>query len=200
MKESVDFWLTHPGLNIQINPSENIVWNFFCYPKNGTNIRLQIQPLGSFTSEIHALVTAKLLGSAGTSEPLGEVTGWYKKSSVVLDVLFAHEKLLSSAERLMPDGTLTIYIQIKILPSKATVVHGSLQDAAPVSVTGKNVFADMVDSFVDVKLGSILIIFQDGKQKCHAFPLATRNACGEKLSFSFTVPVLVRYIHGALSR
>jgi hypothetical protein len=41
----------------------------------------------------------------------------------------------------------------------------------------------MVDNFFDMKLGSILIIFEDGEQKCHTFPLAARNAFGGKFSF-----------------
>jgi hypothetical protein len=93
------------------------------------------------------------------------------------------------SERLMPDGTLTIDIEIKILPSVMTAVHESTQDGAGAQRdcvlchrTAKNTdtdfFGDMVDNFVDMKLGSILIVFQDGEQKCHAFPLAARNAFG----------------------
>jgi hypothetical protein len=94
------------------------------------------------------------------------------------------------SERLMPDGILTIDIEIKILPSVMTVVHGSPQEGGGAQRdcvlchrtskknTGTDFFGDMVDNFVDMKLGSILIIFQDGEQKCHAFPLAARNAFG----------------------
>jgi hypothetical protein len=91
----------------------------------------------------------------------------------------AHEDLLSSAERLMPDGTLTMYIEIKILPSWATVIHGSLQNVVPAqpaqALTPKNIFEDMVDNFVNLKLGSVLIVFRNGEQNCHAFPLAARS-------------------------
>jgi hypothetical protein len=173
--------LYHPKLNIRINPSEVTIWNIRCDPNDGigsggSRMRLRVYPTGSFTSRIHASVAAKLLDSAGTSKSLGKVTDWFDANDYGLEVNFAHEKLLSSAERLMPGGTLTIYIEIKILPSLATVVHGTLQDAAPPTrVTPKNVFADMVDSFVDMKLNSILLIFENGEQKCHAFPLAARS-------------------------
>jgi hypothetical protein len=132
-------------------------------------------------TELNVAVAAKLLDSAGNKVPLKEVTGRYKVGTAqVLSVSMAHENLLSSAERLMPGGTLTIYVEIKILPSWATVVHGSLQNVDPVqpaqALTPKNTFEDMVDNFFDMKLGSILIIFEDGEQKCHTFPLAARNA------------------------
>ncbi len=108
---------------------------------------------------------------------------------------FAAKTMLISfnpSERLMPDGTLTIDIEIKILPSVLTAVHGSPQDGAGAQRdcvlchrtakknTGTDFFGDMVDNFVDMKLGSILIVFEDGEQKCHAFPLAARNAFGGK--------------------
>jgi hypothetical protein len=88
------------------------------------------------------------------------------------------------AERLMPGGTLSICVKISILPCMATLVHGSVQDGGPVpapsrALTGEsptNIFEDMVDNFFEMKLGSILIIFEDGDQKCHAFPLAARHA------------------------
>jgi hypothetical protein len=95
------------------------------------------------------------------------------------------------AERLMPGGTLSICVKISILPCMATLVHGSVQDGGPVpapsraltGVSPTNIFEDMVDNFFDMKLGSILIIFEDGEQKCHTFPLAARNAFGGKFSF-----------------
>jgi hypothetical protein len=103
----------------------------------------------------------------------------------------SHEKLQSSSERLMPGGTLTICFEIKIFPSVATVTHGSLQSVAPPPTravgasTQKNIFEDMVDNFVNMKLNSVLIVFMDGQQKCHAFPLAARNAFdGKVLIFS----------------
>jgi hypothetical protein len=96
----------------------------------------------------------------------------------------------------MPDGTLTIDIEIKILPSVMTAVHESTQDGAGAQRdcvlchrtsknTGTDFFGDMVDNFVDIKLGSILIVFQDGEQKCHAFPLIARNAFLVKIFILF---------------
>jgi hypothetical protein len=195
MLESSRKCLEHPTLEIQINPSEEKIsnWNICCWPNvNPLGCRNMSLAVGlayyprkdvfSGTA-LNVAVAAKLLNSAGTSEPLGEVTGWFKHGGSVLNVYMAHEKLLSSAERLMPGGTLTIFIQIKILPSWATVIHGSLQNVVPAqhaqALTPKNIFEDMVDNFVYLKLGSVLIVFQDGEQNCHAFPLAARNVFGE---------------------
>jgi hypothetical protein len=87
----------------------------------------------------------------------------------------------------MPGGTLTICFEIKIFPSVATVSHRIVQDAIPtnpapaafaaaaVAPSRKNFFEGMVDNFVDLKLSSVLIVFKDGEQKCHAFPLAARK-------------------------
>jgi hypothetical protein len=89
----------------------------------------------------------------------------------------------------MPDGTLTICFEIKIFPSLATVSHRIVQEdvaptnpapaafpAAAVAPSRKNFFEGMVDNFVDLKLSSVLIVFKDGEQKCHAFPLAARKS------------------------
>jgi hypothetical protein len=86
----------------------------------------------------------------------------------------------------MPGGTLTICFEIKIFPSVATVSHRIVQgDVVPIPAPAcaavaapsrKNFFEGMVDNFVDLKLSSVLIVFKDGEQKCHAFPLAARNA------------------------
>jgi hypothetical protein len=95
----------------------------------------------------------------------------------------------------MPDGTLTICFEIRIFPSLATVSHRIVQEnvapsnpapaacaaAAVVAPSRKNFFTGMVDDFVDLKLSSVLIVFKDGEQKCHAFPLAARNALSWKM-------------------
>ena len=200
MQESSDECLGHPTLEIQINPSEEKIsnWNIYCWPKLGIGnkyLRVKLgwhwHPRNSVQgTELNVTVAAKLLDSAGNKVPLKEVTSRYRIQSIgsdsnVLDLCVAHEDLLSSADRLMPDGTLTIYIEIKILPSWATVIHGSLQNVVPAqpaqALTPKNIFEDMVDNFVNLKLGSLLIVFQDGEQNCHAFPLAARNVVGGKI-------------------
>jgi hypothetical protein len=100
----------------------------------------------------------------------------------------------------MPDGTLSICFEIKIFPSLATVSHRIVQEtvvpttnpapaACPAAVAPrrKNFFEGMVDDFVDLKLSSVLIVFKDGEQKCHAFPLAARNALWWKISFLIAI-------------
>jgi len=101
----------------------------------------------------------------------------------------------------MPGGTLTICFEIKIFPSVATVSHRIVQEnvvptnpapaaCAPAAVapSRKNFFEGMVvDNFVDLKLSSVLIVFKDGEQKCHAFPLAARNALWRKISFLIAI-------------
>jgi hypothetical protein len=105
----------------------------------------------------------------------------------------------------MPDGTLTICFEIKIFPSVATVSHRIVQEnvvptnpapaacpAAVVAPSRKNFFEGMVDNFVDLKLSSVLIVFKDGEQKCHAFPLAARNDLWWKISFLIAIDVKYR--------
>ncbi len=205
MEDSSQKGLRHPTLEIHFNKWErtSTKWNICCWPnivdRSGIrNMRLTVGlgllPPNSCHIEtaLNVAVAAKLLDSAGNKVPLKEVTGSYKtgSGSNVLDVDVDHEKLKSSAEKLMPGGTLTIYVEIKILPSVATVVHGSLQNVDPAqpaqALTPKNIFEDMVDNFVNLKLGSLLIVFQDGEQNCHAFPLAARNVFGGKLKFVYS--------------
>jgi hypothetical protein len=80
----------------------------------------------------------------------------------------------------MVGGTLTLCFEIKTFPSVATVSHRDLQspatDPVPAPTAPKNIFGDMVNHFVDMKLSSVLIVFRDGEQKCHTFPLAARKA------------------------
>jgi hypothetical protein len=212
MQESSNECLVHPTFEVQINPSAETSsnWNIRCWPNSDSRladphmrltVSLVLLPRNRSNTDaaLNVAVVAKLLDSAGNKVPLGEKTGRYKvqmplvgeatgrykvDSAHVLFVSMDHDKLLSSAERLMPGGTLTIYVEIKILPSLATVVHGSLQNVDPAqtaqALTPKNIFEDMVDNFVYLKLGSVLIVFQDGEQNCHAFPLAARNVFGEK--------------------
>jgi hypothetical protein len=79
----------------------------------------------------------------------------------------------------MVGGTLTLCFEIKTFPSVATVSHRDLQSPAtapvPAPTAPKNLFKDMVDHFADMKLSAVLIVFRDGEQKCHTFPLAARK-------------------------
>jgi hypothetical protein len=146
-------------------------------------MRLRVR-LGWTVEKLHVSVSAKLQDSEGNKELLDKAMGRYNCWSNVLDANMSHEKLRSSDDRLMPGGTLTICIEIKIFPSVAAVSHGDLQyhsapvplrAAAALATAPTSIFEDMVDDFVDMKLNSVLIVFKDGEQKCHAFPLVARN-------------------------
>ncbi len=123
MQEPGQKCLEHPTLEIQINPSEEKIsnWNIYCWPKLGFGnkyLRVKLgwhwRPCNSgHGTELNVTVAAKLLDSAGNMVPLKEITSRYRIQSIgsdsnVLDLCVAHEDLLSSADRLMPDGTLTI--------------------------------------------------------------------------------------------
>jgi hypothetical protein len=82
---------------------------------------------------------------------------------------------------LMPDGSLTIFVNI-------SCPDGGPPDSAPITAArqivalaegtalpAENLSDVMLNNFVDVERGSILLVFQDGEQLCHTFPLAARQ-------------------------
>jgi hypothetical protein len=48
-------------------------------------------------------------------------------------------------------------------------VHFYLKDSA------ENLSEVMLDNFVDIEGSSVLLVFEDGEQRCHTFPLAARE-------------------------
>ena len=85
--------------------------------------------------------------------------------------------LKDSADRMFPDGTLHVYFKImhNYEPSvlKSTITKGTQQLGQPT----ENLFSSMADSsFVDIgPSSSVLLVFEDGEQRCHTFPLAARH-------------------------
>jgi hypothetical protein len=92
------------------------------------------------------------------------------------DRVFTAYKSVSDLTRretdyLKPDGSLTILVNLRCLdwgPDSSPITAASQID---------NLFDVMlVDKFVDVGRGSILLVFQDGEQLCHTFPIEARNS------------------------
>jgi hypothetical protein len=89
---------------------------------------------------------------------------------------FSREELLKKREQLLPDGRLIFYAKLTH-KSKPTKMIGSIIQPRPLrqqQQSRENPYKDMVEQqFVDLG-GSALLVFEDGEQQCHSFPLAAR--------------------------
>ena len=86
--------------------------------------------------------------------------------------------LRESAEVLLPGGTLHAYFKIFFtgmdkLKSRTKMTRQLQQLGQPT----ENLFSSMADSsFVEIgPSSSVLLVFEDGEQRCHTFPLAARH-------------------------
>ncbi len=101
----------------------------------------------------------------------------YNSDTAVAFVL--NRVLEDSAEILMPGGTLTVLVEIEILPANKTPGDSGLKLKSTTSpeeaVDSKEGFAtDLLDSYVDLGPSGVLLVFKDGEFMCHTFPLAAR--------------------------
>jgi hypothetical protein len=158
-------------------------WTLKCWPNivgKGMRVLLHLGNIQPFSpAEIYVMAAVQVLGRYDRKVTLKEVTSLYKEGSDIVDV----SKEYLDPDTLMPGSVLTMYCEIKIFPTVVTVTRCDHQHLAAVPSTPKNIFKDMAESFVDMKVNSVLIVFENGEQKCHTFPLAARNSFGGALSF-----------------
>jgi hypothetical protein len=91
---------------------------------------------------------------------------------------------------LQPDGSLVIIVKVTCVFVVTPVVfdktgpifdHQQMQEGQ--QLPGKeSLSTTMLDNFVHLGAASVLLVFQDGEQLCHTFPLAARN--GKQFFFS----------------
>jgi hypothetical protein len=92
-----------------------------------------------------------------------------------------HDELKANKEKLLPDGRLIICIQITVNFDRPELISTTASKAKPLQMKHQhndhqpteNIYKDMLDQFVDVG-GNVLLVFEDGEQQCHTFPLASR--------------------------
>jgi hypothetical protein len=161
-------------------------WEFQlkCWPNWESNVHLRVFPVKNTTIDgsVYASVAFKLLEKEGGHKLLKDVVHnwWDKDESINCDVQASHQMLKDSADQLMPCGVLTICVEIQILPSIQTMNRSELT-TKPVSPAKKmkssnkeNIRKTMLDNFVDIGPSSVILVFEDGEQRCHTFPLAAR--------------------------
>jgi hypothetical protein len=78
---------------------------------------------------------------------------------------------------LQPDGSLAIFCRVELFTWKSVVMFqsGPSMDEQHKGLLADNLCTTMLDNFVDLGASSVLLVFQDGQQLCHTFPLAARN-------------------------
>jgi hypothetical protein len=113
----------------------------------------------------------------------GSMVSWYRNDEKPKSNEFIyrewryqfHDELKGETEKLLPDGRLIIYIQLTVKLDNSELISTAVQ-SRPLRKQQQpfeNIYKDMVDQFVDIG-GSVLLVFQDGEQQCHIFPLAAR--------------------------
>ena len=87
--------------------------------------------------------------------------------------------LRESAEVLLPGGTLHAHFKIFFTCMDKLVTRTKMtRQLQQLGQPTENLFSSMADnsSFVDLGPGSsVLLVFEDGEQRCHTFPLAARH-------------------------
>ena len=100
--------------------------------------------------------------------------------------------LRESAEIMLPGGTLNVCFKIFYQSTRTKMTHKLPQLGQPT----ENLFSSMVDnsSFVDIgPSSSVLLVFADGKQRCHTFPLAARHGLVVVLFCFINFTIYVNY-------
>jgi hypothetical protein len=87
------------------------------------------------------------------------------------------QTLTEQADTLLPDGRLTIAAKVSFATWDEVVVENGanrIQHHRPqMTQPAGDLFDAMLESFVEIG-GSVLLVFEDGEQRCHTFPLAAR--------------------------
>jgi hypothetical protein len=100
---------------------------------------------------------------------------WTDSSTGQVDITgeLMEEELMAKVDRLLPDGQLTILVKGKIF---------ALAEILAATCTIPDLMCQMentmcnvkLDSFVDLGSASVLLVFEDGEERCHTFLLAAR--------------------------
>jgi len=174
------------GEDIEIllqNGGGSTLWKLSCLPisNDGSHrtmffLRLNRPDLDKLVEgELKAMISFSLLKRSGGKMTLTDMTKYNQETAVA----FVPNRVLEdSAEILMPGGTLTVLVEIEILPANKTPGDSGLQlksTSPEETVDTKEGFAtDMLDSYVDLGPSGVLLVFKDGEFMCHTFPLAAR--------------------------
>jgi hypothetical protein len=132
-----DFCLDAEMIQILLPDSSTWSWQLTCYPNSvdRAEIRLELDRLSTFEGELNTAIAVRLLKKGKdkgktllkrrhTFSRRGEDGSW-------LELAAPHHVLKKSADILMPEGILTIFVEIKILPSKQTTVNSRLRAFQP---------------------------------------------------------------------
>jgi hypothetical protein len=84
-----------------------------------------------------------------------------------------HEELLADADSLLPDGQLIILVKVTIYTKSS--LYGESFTEPRLTSQEFNQSNVMMDNFVDLGADSVLLVFEDGEERCHTFPLAARE-------------------------
>ena len=118
----------------------------------------------------------KFLFSIGLLDRDGSERCACKRQAGTVDISQAW--LRESAEVLLPGGTLHAHFKIFFTCMDKLVTRTKMtRQLQQLGQPTENLFSSMADSsFVDIgPSSSVLLVFEDGEQRCHTFPLAARH-------------------------
>jgi hypothetical protein len=100
---------------------------------------------------------------------------WPQHNKVLVAAYLPHAILLADADRLLPEDQLSCHIEIEILLKDVDTadVAANWPLATVAQCSTENLRASMLDDFVDIP-STVQLVFADGQQRCHTFPLVAR--------------------------
>jgi hypothetical protein len=156
---------------------EKAAMEIVCFPRYTyclTPIHIKVEVKLKLPKSVGDIATAAsigLLGKDGKERILGETSGGTPYTAVI-----PHSELLAEAENLLPENQLTIFAKVSI----SVWSDIEMETRSTPSLEHQKESADclseiMLDNFVEIGGSSVLMVFEDGEQRCHSFPLAARE-------------------------
>ena len=157
-------------------------WRLTCWPnqasesgdlQNAVELRLiNYTKNKNQDGEVEAKVIIGLRDKYGDLDVVKHVVCKVRNEQMI-SATVPHEKITASADRLLHRGMLLIYLEIEILLPDTSAINRS---SALARCSTADLRHSMLDApFVDLGPSSVLLVFKDGEQRCHTFPLVARD-------------------------
>jgi hypothetical protein len=97
---------------------------------------------------------------------------WGESSDNRFTASMPHAKLLAEAADLLPGGEITFLVKVSVATCAGIGIEG--RPPAKNQKGEESLSEAMLDNFAEIG-GTVLLVFEDGEQRCHSFPLAARE-------------------------
>jgi hypothetical protein len=118
-------------------------------------------------------ITFRLLDRTGSERMYRNTSFWTRPVMVDFKGFLEKKVLLAHMDNLLPDGQLTILIKGKIF-ALAKILAATCTNPDWMCQKENTMCDVKLDTFVDLGSDSVLLVFEDGEERCHTFLLAAR--------------------------